>query len=205
MNDLIIIGAGGHAKVVADIAIKNGYNLLGFLDDSPKSETVVGYPVLGPIKDCHKYAQTASFAIGIGNGDVRERISAEYSFLSYPALIHPSSQIGLDVSIGEGTVVMAGTVISSSVNIGKFCIVNSCAVVEHDSSLGNYTHAAPRSTICGTVKVGENVWLGAGCTVNNNVIVCDDVFIGSGAVVIKNIVEKGLYVGVPAKRRHSEK
>ncbi len=191
--------------MIADIAIKNGYNLLGFLDDAPKSNVVVGYPVLGPIKDCRDYSQNAVFAIGIGNGDVRKQIYEKYPELKFPVFIHPSSQIGLDVSIGEGTVVMAGTVISSSVNIGKFCIVNSCAVIEHDSVLGDYTHAAPRSTICGTVSVGRNVWLGAGCTVNNNVSICDDVFIGSGAVVIKDVVDNGLYVGVPAKRKHPEK
>ena len=205
MADIIIIGAGGHAKVLADIAIKTGFNLIGFLDDNTEIKTLMNYPVLGPVSDCNKYAETTVFAIGIGNGEIREKIFNTYPSLNYVTLIHPSAQIGTYVTIAEGTVVMAGTVISPAVKIGKFCIVNSCAVVEHDSVLGDFTHAAPRSTVCGTVKVGKNVWLGAGCTVNNNVSICDNTYIGSGTVVIRDITEAGLYVGVPARLKRQEK
>lgn len=198
MPDIIILGAGGQAKVLADIASKMGYSILGFLDDDPNIQTVMGYPVLGVIDQCEQFGEEVFFAIGIGNAIIRQKIYREHPSLKYATLIHPSSQIAMQAKIGEGTVVMAGTVIGPAVKIGRFCIVNSCAVVDHDSCMDDFSHAAPRSTVCGMVKIGKRVWLGAGSTISNNITICDDVLIGAGAVVVRDICELGTYVGVPA-------
>ncbi len=200
MSDLIIIGASGHAEVVADIALKNGYTIAGFLDDNEKTTEVLGYKVLGKVSDCLNYKNDYKFVIGIGNNAVRKRIAEEYSELDFVTLIHPTASIGLSVTIDKGTVVMPMAVINSCATIGKQTIINSGAVVEHDCHVGNYCLIAPHATLCGVVKIGNNVHMGAGSVVNQTLSVCDNVMVGSGSVVTKNITEAGTYVGIPAKK-----
>ena len=197
MSKLVIFGAGGHAKVVADIALKNGFEIEGFLDDNASISSVIGYPILGKIDDCVNYKETHVFAMGIGNNAVRKMIFEKYPDYEYPTLVHPTASIGIEAKIGKGTVVMPMAVINACSEIGDFCVINSGAVVEHDCKIGNYTLVAPHATICGTVKIGEFVWMGAGCIVNQTVKICDGVTVGSGAVVTKDIAESGTYVGVP--------
>lgn len=200
MSKLVIFGAGGHAKVVADIALKNGCEIEGFLDDNTSISSVMGYPVLGKIDDCVKFKDTCVFAIGIGNNAVRKKIFEKYSDFQYPILIHPTASIGIETKIGKGTVVMPMAVVNACTEIGDFGVINSGAVIEHDCKIGNYTLVAPHATICGTVKIGDFVWMGAGSTVNQTINICDEVTVGSGAVVIKDITECGTYVGVPATK-----
>ena len=199
MSDLIIIGGGGHAKSVADLAQKIGFNIIGFLDDNDAVTEMLGFNRLGAINDCEKYADSAKFVIGIGNNVVRRKIFETYK-LEYQTLVHPSSVIGTDVVIENGAVVMAGTVINADTKIGKQAIINTGAVVEHDCIIGEFTMVAPRATVCGFSKIGNNCWLGAGCVVNNVIDICDNTTVGSGGVVVKNIVESGTYVGVPARK-----
>lgn len=200
MSDLIIIGASGHAKVLADIAVKTGYKIIGFLDDNENISEVLGYKRLGKTSDCLKYKDTCKFVIGIGNNAVRKKISEEHSELNFVTLIHPTASIGLSVTIGEGTVVMPMAVINSCATIGKHSIINSGAVVEHDCKVGDFCLIAPHTTLCGVVKIGNSVHMGAGSVVNQTLSVCDNVMVGSGSIVIKNITEPGTYVGVPTKK-----
>lgn len=200
MSDLIIIGASGHAEVLADIALKSGYTIAGFLDDSEKTTELLGYKVLGKVSDCLKYKNDCKFVIGIGNNAVRQRIAEEYSELDFLTLIHPTASIGLDVTIDKGTVVMPMAVINSCAKVGKHSIINSGAVVEHDCRVGDYCLIAPHATLCGVVKIGSNVHMGAGSVVNQTLSVCDNVTVGSGCVVTQSITESGTYVGVPAKK-----
>ena len=179
MSDLIIIGASGHAEVLADIAIKSGYTIAGFLDDNEKATEVLGYKVLGKVADCLKYKNEYKFVIGIGNNAVRKRIAEEYSELDFVTLIHPTASIGLSVTIDEGTVVMPMAVINSCATIGKHAIINSGAVVEHDCQVGDFCLVAPHATLCGVVKIGNNVHMGAGSVVNQTLSVCDNVVVGS--------------------------
>lgn len=193
MSDVIIIGASGHAKVIADIIEKSGDNVFTYLDDDTSKAGVTG-----KISDCTKYPDK-KFIIAIGNNAVRRKIAEEYS-LSYYTAIHPSAVIAKDVTIGEGTAVMAGTVINPSTTIGKHCIINSGSVVEHDNRLADFVHLSPNATLCGTVTVGENTHVGAGVTVKNNTNITADCVIGIGAAVVADITEAGTYLGVPAKR-----
>ena len=198
MRDLIIIGGSGHAKVIADIAILNGYNIRGFLDDNENIECFFGCKRLGSICDCVKY-EDCCFIVAIGNNKIRRSISEKYNTLNYITLVHPSACIGSDVEIGVGTVVMPSVVINASTKIGDFCIVNSGAIVEHDCCIGDFTHISPKCTVCGVTIIGSNCWLGAGSTIKNVITICDDVTIGLGAVVVKEITKGGTYIGVPAK------
>lgn len=199
MKKLIIIGASGHGKVVADIALKTGYEILGFLDDNDCLKELLGYPVLGKIEEMNKYVEECEFIIAIGDNSVREKISTQKN-ISRCTLIHPKAVIGMDVQIDEGSVIMANATINSSVQIGKHCIINTGAIVEHDDFLENYVHISPNAALAGNVKVGKRTHIGIGANVKNNINIVSDVIIGAGAVVIRDIKEKGVYVGIPARR-----
>lgn len=195
-NDLIIIGAGGHAKVVADIALKLDYHVLGFLDDF-KTGTVMGLPVLGRLEEIENYRVPA--VIAIGNNGIRSKIAERYK-ADYAVLIHPSAQIGSDVTVGEGTVIMANAVINASAKIGKHCIINTGAIVEHDNLIGDFVHISPNAALCGTVTVGSGTHIGAGAVVKNDVSITDNTTVGIGAAVTKNIESSGVYVGIPVRK-----
>ncbi len=198
---LIIIGASGHGKVLADIAKKNGYTQIAFLDDDPKATECNGYPVKGASGDFSAFSDH-DFIVGIGNAAVRRRIQEQLSAagLNIVSLIHPSAVIGENVFIGPGTAVMAGAVINPCTTIGTGCIINTCASVDHDCQIGDFAHISVGAHIAGTVEVGESTWVAAGATVINNLHITNDCMIGAGAVVVKDISEPGTYVGVPAKR-----
>ncbi len=200
MDKLVIFGAGGHAKVIADIAMKNGYEIAGFLDDNDAISEVMGFKRLGKISDCEKFKENCVFAIGIGNNAVRKKIFESYPDLEYPTLVHPSACVGIETKIGKGTVVMPMVVVNACAQVGDFCVLNSSSVVEHDCVVGDFTLIAPNATLCGCVKVGNEVWMGAGSAVNPVVKICDNVTVGSGGVVTKDITEPGTYIGVPIKK-----
>lgn len=195
-NDLIIIGAGGHAKVIADMALKLNYNILGFLDDNQTGE-VLGYPILGKV--CEAVNYSALYVIAIGNNVIRKKIAEQYK-IEYVTLIHPSAQIGLEVEIGKGTIVMTNAVINSNSRIGNHSIINTAAIVEHDNIIGDYVHISPNATLCGTVKIGDGAHIGAGAVVKNNITIAENVTVGIGAAVVKNIEESGVYIGVPVRK-----
>lgn len=200
MKQLVIIGASGHGKVVADIAKKNGYEEILFLDDNASVRTCGGYPVVGSSKEIHAYH--SDFAVAIGNAKIRKLLieRLEASKKNLPVLIHPNAVIGEEVHIKKGTVVVAGAVINPGTSIGKGCIINTCASVDHDCQLSDYVHISVGAHVAGTVSVGKSTWVGAGAVVSNNIEICSNCMIGAGAVVVKNIEESGTYVGVPAKR-----
>lgn len=202
---VIIIGAGGHAKVIADIIQKAHDDIIGFLDDKlEKGKKVISnYEIIGQLEDIERFQQKDEdtyFIIAIGNNKIRKEIAEKYKDISYYIAIHPSAQIGLDVVIEKGTVVMANACINSSAKIGKHCIINTGAIIEHDNILEDYVHISPNSALGGTVIIGENVHIGIGTTVKNNVSICSNCTVGAGAVVTKNIDKEGTYIGVPAKR-----
>ncbi len=199
MNRLIIIGASGHGKVVADIAKNNGYTDIVFLDDNSAIKNNGSYSVIGTTK-CIAELEGDVF-VGIGNPSVRKRIMEELISMNrtIPTLVHPNAVIGEDVTIGIGSAVMAGAVINPSTKIGKGVILNTCSSVDHDGTINDYVHIAVGAHVCGTVTIGEETWIGAGATVSNNIDICSKCVIGAGAVVVKNIEESGTYVGVPAR------
>jgi len=198
--DVIILGAGGHAKVIADIILKAGDHLVGFLDDFKTGE-ILGLPILGKFNDILKFSNNYSFIIGIGSNQIRKQLAEKY-YVSWYTAIHPSAIIANDVIIGVGTTIMAGAIINPSTVIGNHCIINTGAVVEHDNIIANYVHISPNATLCGTVSIGEKAHIGAGATIKNNTSICNDCIIGAGAVVLQNIVKTGVYAGVPAKELH---
>lgn len=204
MDNLIIIGANGHGKVVADIARKlNKYDSIAFLDDNTSITECLGLSVVGTSDRIAEYVDDAGFFVAIGNPLTRKRVTERIASAGgkLATLVHPDAVIAEGVIIGEGVVVMAGAVVNPETVVGKGCIINTCASVDHDCQLGDFVHVAVGSHIAGTVVVGDNAWIGAGATISNNVSICADCMIGAGAVVVKDITEAGTYVGVPATKK----
>ena len=198
MNKLIIVGASGHGKVVADIASLVGYESIVFLDNNPDISSCLGYPVLGSDKLIDDL--DGDVFIAIGDCNARERYMTLYEKRNFPILIHPSAVVSKSANIDVGTVIMAGSVINAEAKIGKGVIVNTSCSIDHDCIIGNFTHIAVGAHLCGAVRVGNCTWIGSGATIINNIEICSDSFIGAGAVVVKNLLDVGTYVGVPARR-----
>ncbi len=199
MNGLIIFGASGHGKVVADIAEKKGYDEICFLDIDASIQQCGKYKVYER-PDQITRLQDKELFVAIGNAMIRQRIMNDWIKQGYrfATLIHPDAIVADDVEIGEGSVVMAGVVINSNACIGKGCIINTCSSVDHDCIVEDYSHISVGAHLAGTVHVGERSWVGIGAVVSNNLTICSDCMIGAGAVVVKDIVDPGTYVGVPA-------
>lgn len=196
-KEVVIIGMGGHGKVIADIIKASGDIVAGFLDDGIFKESK--YSFLGTVDDYIKYTDKY-FIIAIGNNKIRKEIADKLKDVKYYTAIHPFSFISEASAIEEGTVIMPGCVINCDAKIGKHCIINSNSTVEHDCAIGDFSHISPGAVLCGTVKLGDNVWIGANSVVKNNTSLCDNVQIGAGGVVVKNISEEGTYVGIPCKK-----
>lgn len=202
MNEkVVIIGASGHGKVIADIILKSGDLVVGFLDDnSDLGAEFTGFPVLGKVSEATNY-QEYKFVIAIGNSDIRERIANELGVAWYTA-IHPTAVLsGIGVEIGEGTVVMANAVINSDAKIGRHCIINTAAIVEHDNRIEDFAHISVGAKLAGNVSVGRKTWVGIGAQVIQGKTIGAELLVGAGATVIGDLEEKGTYVGVPAQKK----
>ena len=199
---LTIVGASGHGKVIADIAVKNGYDEIEFLDDkfddSNFMQSCGQWPIVGKTEKLTDVNN--NIFIAIGNSKTRKRFIQKYSNKNIITLIHPNAIISSNVKIGIGTVIMAGVVVSPAVTIGNGCIINTSSSIDHDCVIEDYCHVAVGSHLAGTVTVGQCTWVGAGAIVSNNVNICPNCMIGAGAVIVKDIREEGTYVGVPARK-----
>lgn len=192
-KEVIVIGASGHGRVIADIIKRSGDKVFGFLDDDTSKQGV-----LGTVDGCEKY-KDKYFIIGIGNNAIRRKIAEKYPNLQYYTAIHPTAVIAETVSVGNGTAVMANAVVNANAQIGDHCILNTSCVVEHDNNIADYVHISPGAVLCGTVSVGENTHIGANAVIKNNLTISHDVQIGCGGVVVKDIDKAGVYVGIPVK------
>lgn len=196
---VIIIGASGFGKLVADIVCNSSDEVVGFLDDNPELTEFFHRPVLGKTTEYTKFIN-CEFIVAIGNAETRERIVNRMDGVQWYTAIHPKAIISpFDVSIGEGSVILPGAVIDPGVTIGKHTLVNCNAVVAHDCIVGDYCHISVGTNIAGMVEIGNKTWVGIGASVSNNLKICANCMVGAGAVVVKDLVESGTYVGVPAK------
>lgn len=197
---LIILGASGHGKVAADIAIRSVYEEILFLDDNPEARECLGWPVVGRVSEAEGYQ--GDFFVAIGNPTVRERIQnkLEGQGKNLALLIHPSAILGIGVTIGKGSILMAGVVVNPCAEIGKGCILNTAASVDHDCKVGDYVHVSVGAHIAGTVTIGAKTWIGVGAAVKNNVTIAQNCMIGAGATVVRSITEAGTYIGTPARK-----
>jgi sugar O-acyltransferase (sialic acid O-acetyltransferase NeuD family) len=202
-NKLLIIGASGHGKVVADIALKmERWQSVVFLDDDENLRTSMGIEVIGELNEVFEFINEYDIFVGIGNNTLRKKIyeELEANGASIPVLIHPDAVIGREVDIVSGTVVMAGVVINCCTRIGKGCIINTCSSIDHDNNIEDFVHISPGAHLAGSVNVRKGSWLGIGSVVSNNVSITSNCVVGAGSVVVKDITEPGVYVGAPVRR-----
>ncbi len=205
---ILIIGAGGHAKVIVDIIKKeNKFEVLGFLDNSlKKGKKILGYEVLGNEEDLNVLMSKHSIfggIIAIGDNYSRsllakkiKKLCKQFKFIN---CIHPMSSIAFDVSLGEGNVVMAGATINTSSKIGNHCILNTNCSVDHDNKLLDFSSLAPNAVTAGNVKVGEFSAIGISASILQNISIEDNCIIGAGSMVNKNTKSNSVYFGTPAK------
>lgn len=205
---IIVIGGGGHAKVIVSILKKiNIFDITGYTDKENRGP-LLGMPYMGTdeaFSSLIKQYGACAAVLGIGylgKNDLRERLVEKLRGLGFtmPAIISPAVVVNEDVEIGEGTVVMDGVVVNTGTRIGKYAIINTRASIDHDCEIGDFVHIAPGVTLSGGVKVGARSLVGVGATVVQYKTIGDRCIIGAGAVVAKDCLESGTYVGVPAKK-----
>lgn len=189
-NKLAIIGCGGHAKSIADVALNNNPNIeIIFLDESAKiDEKIIHFPVYRNYN-----IKNFNVILGIGNNDLRKIISNKYN--SLVNVISNKSYVGRGVKLGKGIFIAHCSHIGILSQINNNVIINTNASIDHEVFIDDFSQIAPNATICGKVYIGKNVFIGAGSIIKERVSICDNVIIGAGSVVIKDIKEAGTYVG----------
>ncbi len=208
MDKIIVIGGGGHAKVIISILKKlRAYEILGYVEKDNKG-AILGVPYIGDDHDLKKFIETKKVTqavLGVGHiADYTRRVELyqQMTALGYafPKIVSPHAIINEAVEIGDGTVVMDGVVVNSGAKIGKCCILNTRSVIDHDCEIGDFVHLAPGAVLSGGVNVGSYTFIGAHATVINYKKIAQKCIIGAGAVVMRDCLEPGTYVGVPARQ-----
>jgi sugar O-acyltransferase (sialic acid O-acetyltransferase NeuD family) len=204
---VLIVGAGGHAQVVAD-ALQQSRNSampflpVGYVDDHTAlhGQVILGLPVLGSIASLSHVPHDA-VVIGIGNNAIRRRLFEQLGTQNERLIVvrHPAAVIAPDVVIGDGTVVMAGAIINTGVRIGTNVILNTGCTIDHHNQIGDHAHVAPGAHLGGDVRVGEETLLGIGAVVMPQRHIGSRTIIGAGAVVCSDIPDGVTAVGLPAR------
>jgi sugar O-acyltransferase (sialic acid O-acetyltransferase NeuD family) len=197
----IVVGAGGHGKVVADILLGWSTEVIGFLDDDATlwNTRIMDLPVLGAIDDYASFSPD-QMIMGIGRNSVRYAIVTRLGpEIAWTKAIHRGATIGHFVEIGAGTTVAAGTVINPGARIGKHTIINTAATVDHDCEIGDFVHIAPGAHLAGGVKVGDYSFIGMGANILPYIEIGPNVTIGAGATVVKDVPEGVIAKGIPAR------
>lgn len=206
MNDILIIGGGGHAKVVAALLKKHeDWNPIGYTNPEDNGP-LLGLPYLGTDEVILSLISDKTLkhaAIGIGQvGPTEHRAGVirkiQAMRLTFPSLCSSNSTISEDVEIGVGTIIMDGAVIQPGVRIGAYCVINTRAIIDHDCQIGDWVHIAPGAILSGEIKISNDVFIGAGATIIQGLSVTSNSIIGAGSVVIRHVREPGIYAGVPS-------
>lgn len=207
MRDLYIVGAGGLGRQIAWIVSrinerKEEWNLCGFIDDDKVGTVVNNLPVVSDIDTFIRTEKEVWCVCALGSSSTRKKVVErleEATNIHFATLIDPSVIISPFVTIGEGTMICAGSIVTVNIEIGRHVLVNWDCTVGHDSVIGDYCTISPSANICGNVHIGNCTEIGVGAQVIQNKSVAADSIVGGGAVVVRNIDKSGTYVGVPAK------
>ncbi len=210
-GDLVIVGAGGHGRVCAEIAAAAGWTVAGFLDASrPAGEIVNGHPVLGrslgEIRNTHPSGKAQVF-IAVGDNHRRKALFEGAAALGYEvaALVHPAASVSPTASVGAGSVLMAGTIVNANSSIGRYCIVNTASSLDHDNVLEDGVQICPGVRSAGGVRYRALAFIGTGASIIPGIEIGAHAIVGAGSVVIRDVPEDAKVAGNPARaitRRH---
>lgn len=200
---LAILGAGGHARVVADAAEAAGWQAVYMFDDRLRtSADQARWSVLGTTAAAFdRLAEFVGVIVGIGANTVRLEMTDQLIAAGgkLTSVIHPSAMVSPNSSLGEGSLAAAGAIVNVGARTGRACIVNTGASVDHDCELGHGVHVSPGARLAGGVRVGSRVWVGIGAVIREGVTLGDDVIVGAGAVVVRDVAAGVTVVGNPAR------
>lgn len=209
MEELILIGAGGHAKAVLEILkLMDTYRVIGLIDKDSKKigRQIFGIPIIGSdecLSDFYNEGiKHALIAVGsTGDNRIRRNLynTAKSIGFSMVNAFHPKALISQYSNFGNGNVVMAGSVIGPDTEIGNNVIINTAAVVEHDCKIGDHVHIAPGSKIAGGVEIGDESFVGIGAVIIQGIKIGKNALIGAGAVIINDVPDNAVVVGVPGR------
>jgi sugar O-acyltransferase (sialic acid O-acetyltransferase NeuD family) len=208
MSDLIVVGGGGHAKVVISIISKLGcYRLLGYTDLKDRGK-LLDVPFLGSdevLKSSSVKSPKPDLVLGLGQvglGDLRRELWERLRpyAMNFPPLVSPDATVNEAVSIADSAVVCDGAVVNAGAHLGCGAIVNTNSTIEHDVVLEEWVHVGPGATICGDTLVGERSMIGAGAVVIEGIKIIAGCLVGAGATVTRDLNDPGVYVGSPARR-----
>lgn len=195
---LILLGAGGHAKVAAAAALAAGWTVRGFLDDYKAGESLLGLPVLGGTEAWRDHPGCV-FLIAIGSNEARRRLAAELECPWAPPLVHPRAWVDPHAELGEGTIVMAGAMVQPGAAAGRHAILNTSCSVDHDCRIGDFCHVCPGCHLPGAVVLEEGAMMGAGSCARPGVTIGAWTTVGAGAAVVSHLPPGVVAVGVPAR------
>lgn len=201
---LVIVGAGGHAKVVLSTALSSGEKIRGFIDDNPAlaNTTFQDYPVIGNTHFLLSPSFTCdAVVLALGNNALRKDIAERGAHLPWKTLIHSHAYVHPSVQLGKGTVVFAGAILQPDVKIGDHSIINTGTSIDHDCEIGNYVHLAPGVHLAGNVSIGEGTFLGIGSVVIPGIKVGSWATVAAGGAVVSVVPCKRTVMGIPAKEK----
>jgi sugar O-acyltransferase (sialic acid O-acetyltransferase NeuD family) len=199
---LIIYGAGGHARVVADVARACGREIGMFVDDAPAASVIDGLPVCVSGEFDFRGAGPFSYLVGIGNNAVRERLFLELEAFGEPlTLVHPFSAISTRATIGQGTVIMPGVVVNTGAIIHDNVILNTSCSIDHDCVIWPHVHICPGVRLAGNVTVGTGTMIGTGAVVIPGIRIGEHCTIGAGSVVVRDLPDGSVAYGSPCRVR----
>jgi sugar O-acyltransferase (sialic acid O-acetyltransferase NeuD family) len=196
MEQIVLHGGGGHAKVVLDALHALAVNVNAVFDPKFPTGHIMGVAFIG--KYDPEYQRDLNMVLTIGNNDQRKRAAAITAHKFY-TVIHPSSIVSPSARIGDGCMILHGTIIQAGAVIGDHVIVNTAASIDHDCVIGDFVHVAPKASLCGNVTIGEGALIGAGAIIIPGVTIGQWATIGAGAVVTKNVPDHATAVGNPAR------
>jgi sugar O-acyltransferase (sialic acid O-acetyltransferase NeuD family) len=193
---LILYGASGHGKVVADIAISRGEEVAFFLDDNP-AVTSLGDPKVVHTST-YQIQEQDSIVLSIGNNAIRKKLAQKLK-ACFKTLMHPKAHLSKTATLGEGTVVMAGVLINPDARIGNHVILNTGCIIEHDNTIEDFAHISPGAHLAGNVTVKEGAHVGIGASVIQGITIGKWATIGAGTVIIHDVPDYAVVVGNPGR------